>query len=324
MPRFSALILLLFLGQCLSASTPGAPSPVFSQRIVIASLPVALDTSNPLRRRVGALAYLGGWSLTSDARAFGGLSAIDVDGNRVTALSDVGAVVRFRFGRFGNVSDADLSRVPAGCGAVVVKEDNDTESLTHDATRKSWWIGMEWRNFICRANGDFTQARHVRPRDMADWPKKRGAETLLRLGDGRFLAIAEGSVDDGTLRPVVLFDRDPAADGVRTTNFAYQPPEGFSPTDAAQLPDGRVLVLNRRFALRSLFTNVLVVLDPLPAAAGSVINGREIARFEPPVTTDNFEGLSVTTEHGRTILWIVSDNNYMRWQRTLLLKFALD
>jgi len=49
-----------------------------------------------------------------------------------------------------------------------------------------------------------------------------------------------------------------------------------------------------------------------------------IARFEPPVTSDNYEGLSVTIENGRPIIWIVSDDNYSLWQRTLLLKFALN
>jgi len=85
------IVPLLFLGQCLGGSTPGAPSPVESRRITISSMPVLLDTSDPSRVRVGALTFLGGWNLKSDARSFGGLSALDVNGNRVTAISDIGA-----------------------------------------------------------------------------------------------------------------------------------------------------------------------------------------------------------------------------------------
>ena len=39
---------------------------------------------------------------------------------------------------------------------------------------------------------------------------------------------------------------------------------------------------------------------------------------------DELQALSVAEENGRTILWIASDDNFMGFQRTLLLKFALD
>jgi hypothetical protein len=324
MHRWLSVLPMLFLGQCLSGSTPGAPSPVQAQRLTISSEPVPLNTSNPLQRTVGRLTYVGGWRLTSDARAFGGLSALDIDGNRITAISDIGAIIRFRFGRFGNASDASLKPVPRGCGPVVAKVDNDTESLAHDDARQTWWIGMEYRNKICRTNADFSAARFFAPRDMADWPKKRGPESLLRLKDGRFLTIAEENLGDDATHRALIFDRDPTDPAARVTKLNYRSPEGFSPTDAAQLPDGRILILNRNFGLPSLFTGQLVLLDPSPMTAGSTLQGQVIARFESPVIADNFEGLSVTTENSQTIIWIVSDDNYARWQRTLLLKFRLN
>ena len=38
---------------------------------------------------------------------------------------------------------------------------------------------------------------------------------------------------------------------------------------------------------------------------------------------DNFEGMTVTREEGRPVIWIISDDNHEFFQRTLLLKFAL-
>ena len=54
-----------------------------------------------------------------------------------------------------------------------------------------------------------------------------------------------------------------------------------------------------------------------------MIEPREIAHFAAPVTVDNMEALSVTREGGRTIVRLASDDNFMRWQRTLLLEFEL-
>ncbi|MFM9978254.1 MAG: esterase-like activity of phytase family protein [Sphingomonadaceae bacterium] len=320
-----ALLFPLLLGQCLSASTPGLVSPLAPLAIRIASAPVILDGSDAAHIRTGALRFVSGWHLTSDTRAFGGLSSLDVDGNRVTAISDIGAIVRFRLGRFGNVSDARIDPVPEGCGKRIEKFDGDTESLTRDAARRHWWIGFEWRNVICRTDADLKRGESVaRPRAMAGWWVKRGAESLVALADGTFLAIAEGYPDDGPERPAVLFDRDPTDPAARALRLRYRPPKGYSPTDVAQLPDGRLIVLNRRFTPIALFTSKLVLIDNGPLVAGRILKGRTIATLAPPLIADNFEGIAVTTEGGKPHVWLASDDNFMRWQRTLLLKFALD
>ena len=43
----------------------------------------------------------------------------------------------------------------------------------------------------------------------------------------------------------------------------------------------------------------------------------------PPLSVDNFEGLAVREEGGRTFLYIVSDDNFSGSQRTLLMKFEV-
>jgi hypothetical protein len=55
-----------------------------------------------------------------------------------------------------------------------------------------------------------------------------------------------------------------------------------------------------------------------------VVRGRVIATLRRPLVHDNFEGLAISRERGRTIVWLVSDDNQLFLQRTLLLKFALD
>jgi hypothetical protein len=59
-------------------------------------------------------------------------------------------------------------------------------------------------------------------------------------------------------------------------------------------------------------------------AAGGTIEGQEVATLEAPLAVDNMEGVSVTQEGDRIIVWLLSDDDYMRlFRHTLLLKFEL-
>ncbi len=146
---------------------------------------------------------------------------------------------------------------------------------------------------------------------------------MLRLPDGRFLIFSEsGRRPDGSTE-VLLFDRDPTLPAVKAVSLGYRPPKGFVVTDAAWLPDGRMLLLNRRYAGLEGISAKLIVARLSSLQAGTVIVGQEIADFRPPVTIDNMEALAVTREGERTIVWIASDDNFSPLQRTLLMKFAL-
>jgi hypothetical protein len=325
MRRFLIALFPILLGQCVDGSMPGMATPTESRRLTIQSTPVLLDSSNPDRRRVGALTFLGGWSLTSDTRGFGAISALNVDGRLVTALSDNGTITQLRFGRFGNVSEAENFAVPDSCGKLVHKYDNDTEGLTRDSETGRWWISYEWRNGICRLDESFAGAEAIaQPRAIAAWPKKKGPETILRLVDGRFLLIAEDVKEGDDPVRAVLFDRDPTDPAAVASSFSYRPPDGYKPTDAAQLPDGRILVLNRRFSIPALFTSKITIVPAIGETPPEILEGKVIATLAPPLVADNFEGISVTIERGRPIIWLASDDNFMRWQRTLLLKFGLN
>lgn len=323
MPRVRTLLALaplLLIGGPLSAPT----RPVVQEAIVITATPVTIQPDNAARTRVGSLELAAGWRLTSPSAQFGGWSSLAVEGDEVTTINDGGAGLRFRLGRFGRPVDASITPLPAGCGQGLDKTTRDTESLTRDA-RGDWYVGYEWRNAICRISPDFARATALAtPRAMADWPRTKGPEAMLRLADGRFMIWAEGAPDGGEVRPLLVFAGDPTERGATPMRTGYRPPPGYSPTDAAQLPDGRILVLNRRISVPELFTAVIVAIDPSTIGAGATLEGTIIARFAPPVLSDNYEGLAVTVEAGRPFLWMISDDNQLSWESTYLLKFAVD
>jgi hypothetical protein len=323
--RFWPLLFLLLLGQCVRGAVPVALSPVHDAAVVVQARPVPLYADATERRDLGALTYLGGWQLLGDVGWFGGLSSLHADGNHLTAVSDAGAVTEFDIGRFGHISNAHIMPIPAACGTGGDKADRDSESIAYDDVSGDWWIGLEGRNAICRTDNGFARVeRYARPAALRDWPFNYGPETLVRLADGRFMVLAEGAPDGGATRPLLIFDRDPTDPAAASLRLSYRPPAGFSPTDAAQLPDGRLIVINRRFTLWSLFTARLTIIDPAKFKDGAIIEGTEIARFEPPAVSENYEGIAIGEEDGRAVIWLVSDSNFATWQRTLLLKFALD
>ena len=246
---------------------------------------------------------------------------MNVAGRDVLTLSDGGITSRFTLPREARRIPIVLRDLPGFTGRR--KFDRDSEAMTVHAGRL--WVSFERANAVNRFDvGRWQAESSARPDAMREWPLNSGSEAMLRLADGRFLIFSEGRKLPSGATQVLLFDGDPAAPGTKTMTLGYRAPEGFRITDAAQLPDGRLMILNRRISILDGIQAKLVIVDAPMLTAGEVLAGRELAHFVPPVTTDNYEALSVAQEEGRTILWIGSDDNFMGFQRTLLMKFALN
>lgn len=328
------IILLLVVGTVL-AIAPGWTGevrlPLLGRSANLSAAPVALDPGDARRTRVGALTFLGGVHLTSRDPAFGGYSSLAVRGDRFMLLSDGGNVVGFRMDADWRLSAIRFRNLPGGPGEGWQKADRDSESMALDPRTGKIWVGFERANAIWRYAPGFAHAEgRVAPPAMANWDSNGGAESLVRLRDGRFLVIAETSRGPRVAVPLrrgrqaLVFAGDPLKDGRPAVRFTYMPPDGYDPSDATELPDGRLLVLNRAFSLPFVFTNILVLIDPREIREGARVTGRAIATLAPPLIHDNFEGVAATREAGATMLWLVSDDNQIVLERTLLLKFRLD
>jgi len=290
----------------------------------VRAIPLVLDESNPARTMLGSLHYLGGWELMTDTRSFGGLSALRVqpDG-RLLALSDSAVVVDMP--QPGDPGLSIARRLPRQVGANASRPMFDSESLAHDPATGQYWVGFEDGQAICRYDAGFTvQESCVQWQELRRWPGAMGAETMVRFPDGRFLVISEGQLvgDDG--RDTLLFRGDPADPKTPPPrHLIYAPPTGYDPDDAVLIGDGQMLVLNRRATLSQGFTAIITLVDIADLRPGTVLKGTEIAHLAPPVQSDNYEGMAIERVAKQRILWIVSDDNHLFFERTLLLKFAL-
>lgn len=288
----------------------------------LTATPVPLSARDPGLRTVGALRFRRGWALASDAPRFGAISAMHVADGRVIAVNDAGDILSFALPGTPGAGRVSITALPVPFGDPVRKHNRDIEALA--VAGDSAWAGYERSNLVARYRlADWRLTGFERPRAMRRWPTNAGSEAMVRLPDGRFLVFGEGRADDSAYSPVLMFGGDPSRPGTPVAAGRYRRPDGYRITDAALLPEGRLLLLNRRIDLRSWVSAKLVIAD-LPAfRAGATIEGREIATLASPLTVDNMEALSVAREGGRTIVRIASDDNFLRVQRTLLLEFEL-
>ncbi len=339
------LLTILFVCVCVVAIVPTwsgeARLDLLGKRAQLTATRVMLDRSDPRHVRVGGLTYLGGLVLNSRDRAFGGFSSLDVTpiaaGDRFTLLSDGGNIVQFDMGADWRPHRIAFTNLPAGPGIGWEKRDRDSESMTIDPKTGQIWVGFEDTNAIWRYSPGFARYEaRVRPDVMRPWPTNGGPESMTRLPDGRFVVISEeaharpadwtGSKTERLhTRQALIFAGDPTGEAAgEPARFAYMPYGRYDPSDVTALPNGDLLVLDRAFSLPFRWSNRISLVDRADVAEGRIARGRLIATIDAPLIHDNFEGIATTIENGRTIVWIVSDDNQMVLQRTLLLKFRLD
>lgn len=271
---------------------------------------------------LGPFELLGAWWLQSPNSHFGSYSGlVALDDGTLQAASDRGRILRFAppgeplarplFGFFGR---------PEGNKLLV-----DIEALTRDPQSGRIWAAYEGSNRIARYDAGLAPAGEVSPAAMASWPANSGPEAMVRLNDGRFIVLGEGDpawFGEGT--PGLAFAGDPV-EGAAAQPFRFVAPDGYSAVDMAQMPDGTVLILLRRveWGLPPRFVGKLVFADPAGIGEGRAWAWREAASLADPLPMDNYEGLAVDPiEGGGAIVWLISDDNQMRYQRTLLLKLV--
>jgi Esterase-like activity of phytase len=189
----------------------------------------------------------------------------------------------------------------------------DIESVTHDPATGQYWVGYEGKHVIFRYDMTGDPEAFVRPEYTRNWSVNGGIEAMVRLADGRFVVLRE---DGGDL---FLYPGDPV-EGAEAESGSVAWPADYSPTDMAQLPDGRLVVVLRRVALHvPVFECRLVLLDIADWQPGGVLQPQPLVQLEDLVPRDNWEAVAVEPGTGGAVnLWLASDDNRSAFQRSLL------
>jgi hypothetical protein len=337
--HYAGIVALGLLVAFFVAAAPGATqravhAPDPPVRIEIHAAPiVSFDNREPARRMFGLLEFRGGLVLQSSHREFGGLSAIRVagDGANFIALNDKAWWLRGRIAYDGSrptgIADAEMAPMLAANGRTLYDAHRwyDTEAIAQDGG--TLYVALERVHRILRfdygRDGLAARGRPIAvPAAMRKLPSNRGIEALVFVPRGRPLG--------GTLIAISERGLDPAGNhlafligGPRPGAFTIKRTNDFDISDAALLPTGELLVLERKFGWTTgLFARIRrIALGNL--APGALLDGPVVFGADLGQQLDNMEGLSVHRSNGETVLTLVSDNNFSALQRTLLLQFTL-
>ncbi len=296
-------------------------------------LSLPLDRTDKTRTTVGALTFKGAVVIPPDKEKVGGLSGLWVldEGRKINALSDTGRVFQLSLswsadGMLQGVTSARQPMLRDEDGSMPKsKTRGDSESITR-LPDGSWLVGFERDHRIERFADQQGQPAGSpvpwpQPPDLSKLPRNDGLEALTILPGNGLLAIAEYKGNDG-LNPAWQWMQTPK--GPAWVKRSYMAQSGFLPVDAALLPSGDVLVLERGFSLFFGFRSRIARVPKAAFFSNQPLEGETLAMLESPLITENFEGLAVLPQGGgKALLFLVSDNNLNAAQQTILAVFEL-
>lgn len=320
-----APFLFFFLSACALIHLPSAGGEFVVEATSVELLPGAPD-----QKQLGALTFLSGFELRGNDARFGGISGLSIsaDGREMHAISDRGYWVSalLRHDDEGRLTGFDGWRI----GVLLNTEGQEVRGLERDAEGLardrdgSFIVSFEqlhrlWRYPPPPAAFKAPARPLPVPADLAGAPNNGGIEGIAVLPDGKMLIITEEYENpDGSVKGWLLEEG-------RFDSVSYVPSEGFRLTDMATLANGDILVLERRYALLDNWAARIKRVSREGLRAGARLVGAELARLDPPLLVDNYEGMAVREDpKAGTLLYIISDDNYSPLQRTLLLQFRLE
>ncbi|HTY61559.1 MAG TPA: esterase-like activity of phytase family protein [Acidobacteriota bacterium] len=326
----NVLVLILVLLGLFSWAYPQTTVSDPATRIIIHSTPIpAFQPDTPSRSHFGSLEFCGGLVLSSAHKSFGGISALVVhsDGAHFLALSDCASWIRGRIvydnNRPSGIADASAAPVLDEYGKPAPQW--DTESIAEDGN--TLYVGIERINRIFSFDFDWRSfPRHARPvsapPELKELPFNKGLEAMVFIPKNHRLAgtlIAfseEGLTAEGNLKSFLIGGRTPGL-------FSVKRSDGYDISDAALLPDGDILILERQYSLqRGVQMRIRRIhLDEINP--GALVDGPAVIEADMRCQIDNMEAMSVHQNRaGEAVITLMSDDNFSPMQRTLLLQFV--
>jgi hypothetical protein len=324
-----AAALSLFLAATPSVAAPLAPSetvPVKSRQIE--NFKIGSD-----QKQFGKLEFIGGIEMSSSNALLGAISSIRFRPDRKSFLAIMdtghwveGEIRRDQEGKLSGTSDLTVtSMIDANGRSEQVKERMDCEGVAlRNGEVLASYEGLHRVDVY--PDPGFAQSGPVATLPLlipvTSLRGNRGLETIAVSPKDSPLAggvtvVSELSFDaNGNLLAAVL-------DGPRKGIFGVVRKGAFAVTDGAFLPNGDLLILERRFSFAEGIGMQIRRIKGDDIKPGAVVDGDILLNADMGYQIDNMEGLDVIVEPGDTRLILVSDDNHSILERNLMLEFRL-
>jgi len=310
-------------------------------------LPIHADDDEPLQiksrlipnfrvgsdqTRFGEFEFVGGIELSSSSQALGAMSAIRLadDRSRFLGVMDTGFWYAGRFVRDANgvltgVTDFSVSPILGADGA------GSDEKWRFDAEGLALRGDEVLVSFERLSRVDIYPAKAPagsRPVGtlplqipLQEFRSNRGLEALTVAPEasplaGAVIAVSEKSLDaSGNIYAAIL-------SGPSKGVFFVKRHAPYDITDGDFLPNGDLLLLERRFSIAEGVGMRIRRIDGSRLGVGNLVDGPVILEADFGDQIDNMEGLDVTTDpQGQIFVTLVSDDNHSILQRNLVLEF---
>jgi hypothetical protein len=305
--------------------------------VKVTAIPIDFDRDNPARKEFDKLIYRGGLNLFANSSFFGGYSAMALDpsGTFLLAISDSGTWLRAKLDYDGRtlkgLSGVTLGPLLGRDGKPLLDDqERDSEGMMlieGDPSKGTAYVSFERHHRIDRY--PFEGDRFGPPIGSVPLPastkrmsRNSGLEAIVLMHGGRLkgtlVAFAESLTDkNGNLQGWLLGGSKPGSIAVKRIG-------GFDITDAAELPDGGLILLERRFRYSEGVKMRLRRVAASEIKPGAVIQGEVLLEATDALNIDNMEAVAVHRRvSGETVITIMSDDNFSGLQRTLIMQFAL-
>jgi hypothetical protein len=286
------------------------------------------------QRTFGKLEFLGGISYSSGNALLGAISAIRFreDRENFVAVLDTGhwltgRIERDAEGRLSGLADLKTrSMIDRDGQDEKVKGRMDAEGLA--LAKGEVLVAFEvYHRIDAYPDPGFMEARPKRrlpfPIERREMRGNKGMEALaISPATGPLgavpVVVTERSLDkNGNVFAAVL-------DGPLAGLFAVKRSDPWDITDGAFLPNGDLLLLERRFRLSDGMGMRIRRIDGKTIRPGAVVDGEVLIDADLSQQIDNMEGLDVVVMAEDDIrVIVVSDDNHSILQRNLMLEFRL-
>ncbi len=318
----------------MSAPASGAERNGTSQAIAVEALTIPTFKVRSDETRFGKLEYLGGMQISTPGDELGGISAMRLlpDGVGFIGVMDTGfwftgKLTRDEQSRLSGLSDFKAAAMRDTDGNIIQQRwQVDAEGLAIDGDRVLVSFERDHRIEGYRL-ADVPKGAPVStlplPIPLHEFRNNRGLEAIAvspagSALEGALVAVSEKSLNDaGDIYAALI-------DGSDASVFFVRRHAPFDITDGDFLPNGDLLLLERRFSLAQGVGMRIRRIKGGDIRPNATVDGEILIDADLGYQIDNMESLDVfVAADGSTRLLLASDDNHSLLQRSLVLEFRL-